>query len=254
MRFFQYLKYCFTSSYRHGYGIHSPYVYHLVTTIIEEHLPYYKYSLIEKVRGRMANIDGKKNVVVRGGSRRLETMKDIVSKYAINAKYGQLVFRLVNHRQPESIIEYGTTCGISTMYLAAPNSKTPVYSVTRQPELAELNRKLCDRIDMANIQRVVTQHRLKACEELIEKTPVNDFLFICEAKPEDVQALVKKRLDVHPEKFFIVVPSPYESKEAWSVWQNLLADSRVKVSINVFNYAILIGSPDFQKENYILRY
>lgn len=252
--FFQYLKYCFTSKYRHGYGIHSPYVYHLVTTIIEETLPYYKYSLIEMVRTKMGRTTEKIGVLQADGTKKLDSIKNVVAKYAIEPKYGQLLFRLVNYYKPDVILEYGATCGISTMYLAAVNSKTSVFSLSAQPEMADLAQSLCDRIDIHNIKRVVCADEKSVFDGIVDKMAQNDFFYINSASAEEVRHLVKNRIGKFEGRFFIVVPCPYATGQMWKVWQELIADERVKVSINLFQLGILIANADLKKEDYVVRY
>lgn len=253
-RFFQYLKYCFTSGYRHGFGIHSPYVYHLVTTIIEEDLPYYKYSLIEKIRAKMCRTDEKIGVYQPDGSKQLESIRKVVSKYAISPKYGQLLFRLVNYYKPDVVLEYGSTCGISTMYLAAVNSKTSVFSLSAQPEMSDLAQSLFDRISMHNIKKVVCADEEKVFDGVIDKMSQNDFFYINSASADEVLHLARSRMDKFGERFFIVLPCPYASAEMWKTWETLKADNRVKVSINLFQLGILVANNDLQKEDYIVRY
>ena len=48
-------------------------------------------------------------------------IKDITKNTVKAPKYGQLLFRLVNYFKPESILELGTSLGISTLYLAGSN-------------------------------------------------------------------------------------------------------------------------------------
>lgn len=249
-----YIKYCFTSGHQHGFGIHSPYLFHLVTRIIEEDLPYYKYSLIEKVRKLMSQVDERIGVFNDDGTKRLRKIKSVVGDYAITPKYGQLLFRLVNYYKPSVILEYGTTCGISTMYMAAPNSKTSVYSLSKQPEMADLSQSMCERIAMHNIKRSKATDLMAEAQRLVQEMPEDDFLYINSATPAEVSTLVNLRMARNGKRFFIVVPNPYTTDEMWNVWQALKADERVKLSINIFNLGILIANENLQKEDFILRF
>lgn len=253
-RFLQYLKYCFTSGYQHGYGIHSPYVYHLVTTIIEEDLPYYKYSLIEKVRTKMCRTEEKIGVFQPDGTKKLESIGNVVDKYAIKQKYGQLLFRLVNYYKPDVVLEYGATCGISTMFLAAANSKIPVFSLSAQPEMSDLAQSLFDRIGIHNVKKVVCADEKKVFDGVIDKMSRNDFFYINSASAADVMHLAQSRMDKYGERFFIIVPCPYATADMWKTWNALKDDNRVKVSVNLFQFGILIANDDLQKEDYIVRY
>lgn len=255
--FFQYIKYCFTSKYRHGYGVHSPYVYHLITTIIEENLPYYKYSLVEGIREKLKRIDEKIGVFSNDGGKTLIKVKSLVNKYEVSPKFGQLLFRLVNFYNPEVIVEVGGTCWLSTMYMAAPNSKTPVLSLSMQTEMADLSTQYEHRFDLNNIKHLQcpTKSLVESYGQLASKIPNKDFLLIGDGVTgEDVLSIVQKRMSINDEEFFIIIPCPYATSSRWSAWTALKSDSRVKVAINIFQYGILIADQDLQKGDYILRY
>ncbi len=64
------------------------------------------------------------------------TISSIAGTASINAKYGQLLFRMARYYKPDPIIELGTALGISTMYLALGNPDARIISVEGNPQLA----------------------------------------------------------------------------------------------------------------------
>ena len=82
----------------------------------------------------------------------------------------------------------------------------------------------------------------------------NDFFYINSARAADVMHLAQSRMDKYGERFFIVVPCPYATADMWKTWNALKDDNRVKVSVNLFQFGILIANDDLQKEDYIVRY
>lgn len=249
----QYLKYCFTSKYRHGFGIHSPYVYRLVTNVIEENLPYYKYSLIEGIREKMAHVDEKIGLIEADGGKKLYSVKRLVKDYSVSPKYGQLLFRLVNHFKPTSIVEYGATCGISTMYMAAPCGKTPVFALTRQSEMADLAKTFEERVEMRNVKHFAVKDLPEAYEGLLGRLQQRDFLFVNQAEPQEVREVVGRRLEKGG-SFAIAITRPYASAAMWEVWKQLKADPAVSVAINIYQLGLLIADGGLQKGDYVLRY
>lgn len=91
---------------RRGFGIHSPWAYELITSAIEEKLPYYAYDDLYEL---------------------WEKAPDFLPQYEENTD--QLLFRLVNALHPRTILEVGTGAGVSTGYLAAVSSKTPCITL-----------------------------------------------------------------------------------------------------------------------------
>ncbi|MEG1999720.1 MAG: hypothetical protein RR015_06865, partial [Bacteroidales bacterium] len=104
-------KYCAKGyrkiSHRKGYGVHSPFVYSLITKTIEERAAYYKYADIKEAHSKIKNVLGNKTPVKRQ-----------------SLKASKLLFRLAVRFMPKTILECGTSYGVSTIALrsAAPEA------------------------------------------------------------------------------------------------------------------------------------
>ena len=90
------LKYLLRSRYRKGYGVHSPFVFHLMTDTLECRYPYYCFEPIEDLR---------------------RTIKPAVRKQCLSAKYGRMLFRLICRFRPACMVEFGRGDGITAQYL-----------------------------------------------------------------------------------------------------------------------------------------
>lgn len=85
--------------HRCGYGVHSPFAFNLITQVIYENMPYYKYEDLAEEQKRRA---GEK------GEHWLYESK----------KVKRLLFRLVNYARPDTIVDAGTLSA-SSLYLKA---------------------------------------------------------------------------------------------------------------------------------------
>lgn len=89
----------FRFRHRCGYGVHSPFAFDLITGVIYENTPYYKYKdLAAEQKRRIPE-------------------KDKRWKYE-SKKVKQFLFRLVNYVQPATIVDAGTLSA-SALYLKA---------------------------------------------------------------------------------------------------------------------------------------
>ncbi len=85
--------------YRCGHGVHSPFAFNLITKVIDENTPYYKY----------------KDLIVKQNE--LAPQRDKNWKYE-SEKVKRLLFRLVNYAQPDTIVDAGKIAA-SSLYLKA---------------------------------------------------------------------------------------------------------------------------------------
>ncbi len=83
--------------HRCGYGVHSPFAFNLITQVIYENTPYYKYEELAEKEKQQA------------------LQKDAHWKYE-SKRLKRLLFRLVNYTQPDTIVDAGTLSA-SALYL-----------------------------------------------------------------------------------------------------------------------------------------
>ncbi len=118
-RIFLFLKrpFIWMLRFRHrcGYGVHSPFAFNLITQVIYESTPYYKYKDLEKEEKKLA----------------LE--KDKNWKYE-SKKRKHLLFRLVNYTQPNMIVDIGRLAS-SSLYLKAGREGADYVAASSLSEL-----------------------------------------------------------------------------------------------------------------------
>lgn len=101
--------------HRCGYGVHSPFAFNLITQVIYENTPYYKYKDLAKAQKSLA----------------FEKGKDW--KYE-SKKIKRLLFRLVNYIQPDTIVDAGTLAA-SALFLKAGREGADYISASGFSEL-----------------------------------------------------------------------------------------------------------------------
>ena len=119
----KYFNYWITASNGKGHGMHSPFVFEFITKILNVRTDYPEYEKVEALRDQLLNDTTVLEVEDFGaGSVVDKTRKRSISSIAKNAakpkKFGQLLFRMVKHYQPKTILELGTSLGITTSHLS----------------------------------------------------------------------------------------------------------------------------------------
>lgn len=137
-----YLAYYVRAGNGKGHGIHSPFVYSFIREVLNDRGHYYAYDQVERLRKALLKDNSVLPVTDLGaGSGKDSGSNRIVSSIARHAakpaKLAKLLFRVVNYFQPASIIELGTSLGITAAYMAAADAKAAVYTIEGSPAIAE---------------------------------------------------------------------------------------------------------------------
>src|SRR6187551_2930741 len=137
----KYLQYYFTASNGKGHGMHSPFVFEFITKILNDKTVYPAYEKLEELRDQLLNDNTVLEVEDLGaGSVIDKKSKRTISSIAKNAakpkKFGQLLFRMIKYYQPATILELGTSLGITTSYLSLAKPGARLITMEGSKEIA----------------------------------------------------------------------------------------------------------------------
>lgn len=246
--FKNYIKYLFCSRHWRGYGVHSPFAFELVTRVIEEDLPYYKYGLVERVRKSQKM--SKRPLVVDG---RESQLRDLVAGN-VDPAYAQLLFRLVNRYKARNVVETNMRTGIASMYLAAPDSKVKVTTFGNEKALNELALHYMKETGFRNV-RVVQGTAEEKLQEVMGELDTLDLLFVNDcASGSDLDDRIGVCMPKTASQTIFVVEGIYANESMTASWKRLQADSRVRVTVDLFRYGLVFFKDNLQKEDYYVRF
>lgn len=143
----KYLHYYLTASNGKGHGIHSPFVFDFVTNVLNDDRDFYAYQQIENLRQKLltdATIIEVEDFGAGSSVSKKNRRKvcDIAKHAAKNKKLAQLLFRIANYYQPQTMIELGTSLGISSAYLASAKPNATLFTIEGSTGIAEIAKKI----------------------------------------------------------------------------------------------------------------
>lgn len=254
----QYLVYLLRAKTTHG--THSPFVFDLLKKVVYNPHTFYAYQGIESCRKQMLASGDEIHYMDLGagsdmrGKDSLRRIKDITKRSVKPAKYGQLLFRLVNYFQPKNVLELGTSLGITTAYLGSANASTQVLTIEGCPETAAIAQKNWEQLGCRNI----TLHMGNFDEllpEVLKELPTLDFVFFDgnHRKPVTLEYF-NKCLEKSHEKSVFVLDDIYWSPEMKEAWEEIKADERVSVTVDLFFMGIVFFRKGQVKQDFVIRY
>ena len=252
-----YLRYLFVAQTKHA--IHSPFVFSLLTTVIKSRKQFYAYKQVENIRKDMLESKTEITVTDRGagssvlpfGKRKISAIAKASSK---PAKYAQLLFRLVDHFQPATILELGTSLGISTLYLASPSSKSKVVTIEGCPNTAAVARENFDKLKISNVELLEGSFD-DQLPTAIEKLGVLDLVFIDgdHRKAPTLKYFEQCILKAGDRSLFIL-DDIHWSDEMEEAWEVIKKDKRVTITIDLFFLGLVFFRKEQRKQVFVIRF
>lgn len=252
---FQFIKYLCVSKPKGGFGIHSPFVFYLITQIIEEKKPYYCYHKIERLRNELKKDQNSIFVADFGTGKSSQRKIATIAKRSLKPrKYAQLLFRLTVHSHPRNILELGTSLGITTAYLASANSKATVYTIEGSGEIANIAKQNFRRINIKNIQLFEGQISSQLPNVLNQMESLDLVFFDANHKGIPTLSYFNMCLEKINSQTIFIFDDIYWSKEMTNAWQEIYMHPKVSISIDLFSIGIVFFNPDLKKEHYIVKF
>jgi len=248
--YFKYLIRCF-----HLHGIHSPFVFELNESVFKEKIPYYSFDEIEAVRAKLLLTNKEIKVEDFGaGSAKLKTDTRKISKIAQHSlkspKKAQLIYRLVHRFQPNTILEIGTSLGITTAYMSKARPQAMIISLEGSPEIAKVASVNFRKLNTLNIKSVVGRFEETLSSALQELEHADFVFFDGNHQKNPTLDYFHSCLKYANENSIFVFDDIHWSKEMNQAWQEIKRNERVTVTIDCFEMGIVFFKKDQEKEHF----
>jgi predicted O-methyltransferase YrrM len=257
---FKYLRHYLTASSGRGHGVHSPFVFDLITKVINDKQYYPEYDQIENLRQELRKDTTSLTIEDFGaGSSFDKTDQRTVASIAKNAaktkKLGQLLFRMVKRYQPAMILELGTSLGLTTSYLAAANSLAKVVTLEGAPAVATMAESNFKLLNLSNIQ-LVKGNFDDTLMPTIQKIPSTDFVFIDGNHQQDpTEKYFRQLLSKTHNDSILIFDDIHWSRGMESAWDTIRKHPSVRCSIDLFFIGIVLFRQEFrEKQHFVLRF
>ena len=254
----KYCRYYFSASNGKGHGIHSPFVFDFISKILNDKSDYPEYAKVESLRRKLLRDNTVLTVEDYGaGSTSSSSNKRSVASIARRAvkskKFGQLLFRLVKNYQPKSIIELGTSLGVTTSYLALANANSNLITLEGSPEIADVAGENLKQIENARIVQGNFDYTLPA---VLYQLPSIEFAFVDgNHRREPTENYFNWLLGKSSTNSIFVFDDIHWSKEMEQAWHNISNDFTVRCSIDLFFIGIVFFRHEFkEKQHFTIRW
>ncbi|MEO7531352.1 MAG: class I SAM-dependent methyltransferase [Sediminibacterium sp.] len=245
----RYIKYYFTASNGKGHGMHSPFVFSFITKVLNDDRSFYAYETIEKLRADLLVDEQQLTLQDFGAGSRVKkenirSVKDIARTSLKPKKFGQLLFRIVDQYAPATILELGSSLGITTAYLASAKAASAVTTMEGANAVAEVAKNNFSRLGLTNIE-LIEGNFDQTLPATIQKMHTVDMAFVDgNHRYEPTVRYFRELLPAMHEYSILIFDDIHWSKEMEQAWDEIRKDAAVTLSIDLF----FIGLVFFRKE------
>ena len=242
-----------------AHGVHPPFLFELYNNVIADETSFYAFDDIESIRAKLllSNFEIDINDFGAGSSVNKSTKRTVadIAKNTLKApKYGQLLFRLVNRFKPQTILELGTSLGVSTLYLAAANSKSTVTTVEGCPNISKVAQVNFNKVGVKNVILVNDQFD-NFLPEYLKKTDKLDFVFFDGNHTKEATLnYFNLCLPKAGQQTVFVFDDIYWSKGMNEAWDEIKKNPKITLSVDLFALGIVFFNSELSKEDFVLKY
>lgn len=221
-----------------------------------------------KLKGENGKLKGE-NGRLKGENGERRRVCDIAKRSLTKRKYAEMLFRLVNwlgasHRLANgsgtansvafrglTIVELGTSLGVTTAYLAMPDSRNRVLTFEGCASVAEVAEENWRKLNVKNIQCVVGA--IDAAVLSRELSCVDVAFVDANHTYAGAREYFNVLASMVHEKSVIVMDDIHYSSEMERAWKEICEDERVTSTMDLYQMGLVFFDPHYWHRNYRMR-
>jgi predicted O-methyltransferase YrrM len=240
--------------------MHSPFIFDFIIKVLNDKQQYTDYKVVEKLRHQLLRNNQEIEVEDFGaGSSVDKSSRRRISSIAKNAakpkKYAQLLYRMVRYYQPKTILELGSSLGITTSYLSLAHNDAKVTTMEGSPSVVAMAKKNFESFGLKNIN-VVEGNFDSTLPGAIAKFSSIDFAFLDGNHREEPTVRYFDHLIAKVNNDSIVVVDDIHWSEGMeAAWEKIKRHQSVKCSVDLFFIGIIFFREEFhEKQHFSIRF
>lgn len=256
----KYLQYYLTASNGKGHGIHSPFVFDFIKNVLNDKKDYECYYSLEKLRyellhdKRIIEVEdfGAGSIAVPSKQKKIS---DITRSFLKPQKFAQLLFRIVQYYKPETIIEIGTSLGITSAYLTNGNKNAFVFTLEGSNNVASIAEENFKKLGLHHVELIRGKFD-ETLPAILSKICTVDLAFV-DGNHRKVPTLkyFQQLLEKSNDESIFIFDDIHWSAGMEEAWQDIQQHPYVTLTIDLFFIGLVFFKKDFKaKQHFVIRF
>jgi predicted O-methyltransferase YrrM len=251
-----YLQFLWHSKNEHA--VHSPFVFTLLTKCFYDKKFKPEYTILEKYRNDL--LENKNTIEITdfgAGSKVFKSNTRQISQIAktagISPKRAQLLYRIVNYFQPNTILEIGTSLGLATSALSLGNPKASITTLEGCHETASIAKNQFKQFDLTNINSVVTEFNSYLSDFQLSTFDFRLVYFDGNHSKKATLDYFELLLPTITNETLWIFDDIHWSADMEEAWEIIRKHPKVTVSIDTFQWGLVFFRYEQPKQHFIIR-
>jgi len=262
----KYIRYYLTASNGKGHGVHSPFVYDFIRNVLNDGREHAAFAPIEALRARLVNDATSLEVedmgagsAVAGGRRR--SVGEIARHAAKPARLGRLLYRIAEYYKSRSVLELGTSLGLSTAYLTrgavegALSGGVRVWTIEGAAAVAAVAADNFRELGLKEVELVVGNFD-QELERVLSRAGNIDLAFVDgNHRMEPTLRYFHSLMNGCASASILIFDDIHWSREMEEAWTRIQQDPRVYMTIDLFFIGLVVLRKEFKvKQHFVIRF
>jgi len=248
-----YLLHTLNAKNRHG--LHSPFVYRLVDTVVYDLEVKKVYQEIEKLRHGLLNDTRSITLTdLLTGEYSSKKISLVATETLRISKIDQLLYRLAAYLKPVNMLEINACPGITSLYLHYAAPKANFYAWEEHAETFDIAQDTFKKAAVADINLVTGSYE-KTLLRLLNALDKLDLVLInCGHEKQIALKYFELCLPKSHEKTMLVFDGIYQNKGMTEAWNKIKAHPKVTVTVDLFWVGLVFFRKGQAREDFKIKF
>lgn len=240
--------------------MHSPFVFDFIQQVLNNKNGRNPPPQLEALRRQLLHDDSTILIEDFGAGSRVEntaqkTIRQIAKTAVKPKKWSQFLYRLVQHYKPHTIIELGTSLGISTAYMAAAAPDATIITIEGSPQIQQCAAKNFEVLGMGFLKSL-TGHFDVVLPQVLASVETVDLAYIdgnhrLQPTLHYFEQLLQKKHDTS----VFIFDDIHWSGEMEEAWRTIQQHPDVRYTIDLFFVGVVFFRAEFKaKQHFTIRF
>lgn len=255
---FLYLVYRFSAKSKRGHGIHSPFIFDFTQKVLSQKGSDVQLSniLLQRKKFMKHNERITKSNFGVGSKMNSETISvaQAVRYQSVSPRYGRLLYNLCRYTNSQNVLEIGTSIGVSTMYLASACNYGKVLTLEGDEKRIEIAKRNIEEMKLSNVEFFQGDFDTTLPNVLSKLTKLDCVFFDGNHSKKATLKYFRLCMDYIHENSVFVFDDIRWSEEMREAWNEIIANDRVSISIDLFFMGVVFFRKGIIKQHFNIIY